>query len=314
VDSVLCVKSVTRRFGNRSGGLVAVDDLSFEVRQGELFGLLGPNGAGKTTTLNLITGLLRRHGGAITVLGYDPEQESRQVRQRIGLVPQETNVYADLSALDNLWHHAALYCDDLSGVKPRIQELLTLVNLWERRKEPVRTFSGGMKRRLALARALLHDPEIILFDEPTMGVDVQGRHALWTHISELQAGGKTFILSTNDMAEADALCDRLVIIDCGQAIALDTPEALKTDLGRDIVLLRTTPEIADPEVLFAGLGVQAITHPEPGLLRFEVADAERLVGDLVSRVTAEHRLESLRIARPSLDDVFLHHTGRALRE
>jgi len=314
MESVLSVRSVTRRFGNRSGGLVAVDDLSFEVRQGELFGLLGPNGAGKTTTLNLITGLLGRHGGAITVLGYDPEQEPRRVRRRIGLVPQETNVYTDLSALDNLWHHAALYCDDLSGVKARIQELLTLVNLWERRKDPVRTFSGGMKRRLALARALLHEPEIILFDEPTMGVDVQGRHALWAHISELQARGKTFILSTNDMAEADALCDRLVIIDHGQAIALDTPENLKTDLGRDIVLLRTTPEVAAPEALFAGLGVQATTRPEPGLLRFEVAGAERLVGDLVSRVTAEHRLESLRIARPSLDDVFLHHTGRALRE
>lgn len=310
MDKALSVASVTRRFGE----LVAVDGLSFEVERGELFGLLGPNGAGKTTTINLITGMLRRDGGQIQVLGRDPQTEARQVRKRIGCVSQETNVYLDLSAMDNLWHHAALYCEELSEVKERIRDLLTLVNLWERRKDAVRTFSGGMKRRLALARALLHDPEVILFDEPTLGVDVQGRHAIWEHIKAQQAQGKTFLVSTNDMAEADALCDRLVIIDHGQAIALDTPEQLKADLGRDIVTLRTTPAVDDPETLFAGLGVQAITHPEPGQLRFEVADAEALAGELVARVTADHRLESVRIARPTLDDVFLHHTGRALRE
>jgi ABC-2 type transport system ATP-binding protein len=310
VENAITVKSATRHFGD----LVAVKDLSFEVQPGEVFGLLGPNGAGKTTTVNLIVGLLRRHGGEISVLGFDPEKEPRQVRQRIGLVPQETNLYADLNALDNLWHHAALYCQDLSDVKGRIGDLLTLMNLWERCKDPVRTYSGGMRRRLALARALLHDPEIILFDEPTIGVDVQGTHALWEHIKQQQAHGKTFIVSTNDMAEADALCDRLVIIDHGEAIALDTPESLKAALGRDIVTLRTTPAIEDPQTLFADLGVQAITRPEPDQLRLEVRDAETIVGDLVTRVTAAHRLESVRMARPSLDDVFLHHTGRALRE
>jgi ABC-2 type transport system ATP-binding protein len=310
VESALSLVSVTRRFGE----LVAVDGLSFEVQRGELFGLLGPNGAGKTTTINLITGMLRRDGGRVQVLGRDPQTEARQVRKRIGCVPQETNVYLDLSAVDNLWHHAALYCKDLSGVKERIRELLTLVSLWERRKDAVRTFSGGMKRRLALARALLHDPEVILFDEPTLGVDVQGRHAIWEHIKAQQVQGKTFVVSTNDMAEADALCDRLVIIDHGQAIAFGTPEQLKAELGRDIVTLRTTPAIEDPAALFATLGVQAITRPEPGQLRFEVANAEALAGELMARVTADHRLESVRIARPTLDDVFLHHTGRALRE
>jgi ABC-2 type transport system ATP-binding protein len=310
VQNALSLASVTRRFGE----LVAVDGLSFEVQRGELFGLLGPNGAGKTTTINLITGMLRRDGGQILMLGSDPQTEARQVRKRIGCVPQETNVYMDLSAEDNLWHHAALYCEDLSGVKERIKGLLTLVDLWERRKDAVRTFSGGMKRRLVLARALLHDPEVILFDEPTLGVDVQGRHAIWEHIKAQQVQGKTFVVSTNDMAEADALCDRLVIIDHGQAIALGTPEQLKADLGRDIVTLRTTPAIEDPAALFAGLGVQAITRPEPGQLRFEVANAEALASELMARVTADHRLESVRIARPTLDDVFLHHTGRALRE
>jgi ABC-type multidrug transport system ATPase subunit len=309
-STAITVQSATRRFGD----LVAVEDLTFAVQPGEVFGLLGPNGAGKTTTINLITGMLRRDGGRIRVLGHDPQGEARQVRQRIGVVPQETNVYLDLSAVDNLWHHAALYCQDLSDVPGRMEALLTLMNLWDRRKDAVRTFSGGMKRRLALARALLHDPEVILFDEPTLGVDVQGRHALWQHIKSQQDQGKTFIICTNNMAEADALCERLVIIDHGRAIALDSPEHLKADLGRDIVALRTTPPIEDPESMFAGMGVQAITRPEPDQLRLEVRDAESIVGQLVSRVTAGHRLESVRIARPTLDDVFLHHTGRALRE
>lgn len=308
--SAIEMHSVTRRFGD----VVAVDNLSFDVQVGEIFGLLGPNGAGKTTTIHLITGMLRRDSGEVRVLGWDPQAQAREVRRAIGYVSQETNVYLDLTAVDNLWHHAALYCQDLSEVGVQIEDLLRLMNLWERRKDPVRTFSGGMKRRLALARALLHDPDVILFDEPTLGVDVQGRHVLWDHIKGQQDQGKTFVVSTNDMAEADALCERLVIVDHGQAIATDTPENLKADLGRDIVTLRTVPAIEDPEILFAGMGAQAITRPEAGQLRFEVANAESIVGDLVSRVTTGHRLESARIARPSLDDVFLHHTGRALRE
>jgi ABC-type multidrug transport system ATPase subunit len=310
MKTAISVRSATRRFGD----FVAVDDLSFEVGRGEIFGLLGPNGAGKTTMINLITGMLKRHHGEVSVLTHDPQTEARAVRQRIGLVPQDTNVYLDLHAVDNLWHHAALYCDDLSQVEERIEALLRMMNLWERRKDPVREFSGGMKRRLALARALLHNPDVILFDEPTLGVDVQGRHVLWEHIKSQQAEGKTFIVSTNDMAEADALCDRLVIIDHGKAIALDTPENLKSGLGRDIVSLKTTPPIEAAETLFAGMGVQAITRSDPDQLRLELANAEALVGELVSRVTQDHRIESLRIARPTLDDVFLHYTGRALRE
>jgi len=308
--SAIKVDGVTRRFGD----LVAVDNLSFDVVPGEIFGLLGPNGAGKTTTINLLTGMLHRDSGEVKVLGYDPQTQPRQVRQRIGYVPQETNVYADLSGVDNLWHHAALYCQDLASVKERMAELLRLMNLWERRKDRVRTYSGGMKRRLALARALLHDPELILFDEPTLGVDVQGRHDLWQHIEALQAQGKNFIVCTNNMTEAEVLCDRLMIIDHGKTIAQGTPEELKAGLGRDIVMLRTTPPVQDPESLFAAMGVQAITRPAPDQLRLEVKDAESIVGELVSTVTSGHQLESVQIARPTLDDVFLHHTGRALRE
>ncbi|GAG71106.1 unnamed protein product, partial [marine sediment metagenome] len=193
-------------------------------------------------------------------------------------------------------------------------ELLSLMNLWDRRKDPIRTYSGGMKRRLALARTLLHDPEVIFFDEPTLGVDVQGKHVIWEHIKVQQEQGKTFIVSTNDMMEADKLCNRLVIIDHGKAITLDTPENLKAELGRDIVILHTSPAIMDPEEIFRGLNIQAVKHPEPGAIRFEIKNAETMVEQIISRVAGGHQLESMRIARPSLDDVFLQYTGRALRD
>jgi ABC-2 type transport system ATP-binding protein len=262
----------------------------------------------------LLTGMLRRDGGHIKVLGWDPEAQAREVRRCIGYVPQETNVYLDLNAMDNLWQHAALYCDELAGVQERIQTLLSLMDLWDRRKDAVRTYSGGMKRRLVLARALLHDPQVILFDEPTLGVDVQARHVLWEHVRAQQSQGKTFIISTNYMEEADALCDRLVIIDRGRVIARGAPEQLKSDLGRDSITLRTSPPIEDPETLFEGLAVQSVTRPRRDTIRLEIRGAELVVGELVRRVTEEHRLESMRVARPTLDDVFLHHTGRGLRE
>jgi ABC-2 type transport system ATP-binding protein len=310
MDKAITVDSATRRFGE----ITAVKDLSFDVDAGEIFGLLGPNGAGKTTSIHLIIGMLSKDGGHIQVLGLDPHVQTRQVHSMIGYIPQETNVYLDLNAVDNLWHHAALYCDHLSPVAARIDELLEWMNLWERRKDPVRTYSGGMKRRLALARTLLHDPQVIFFDEPSLGVDVQGKHVLWEYIQSQQTQGKTIIVSTNDMMEADFLCDRLVIIDHGEAIALNTPETLKAALGRDIVTLHTTPAIEDPETLFEGLNIQAVKRLDPGILRFEIKDAETRVEELILRVRNDHHLESMRIARPSLDDVFLHHTGRALRD
>jgi ABC-2 type transport system ATP-binding protein len=311
MENAVCLNNVTRRFGK----MIAVGDLSLSVDSGEVFGFLGPNGAGKTTTINLIIGMLRRDNGDIHVQGFDPQTQPRQVRKRIGLVPQETNVYGDLNSMDNLWHHAALYCDDLAIVPRRIEELLHLMELWERRKDPVHTFSGGMKRRLALARAMLHDPQIILFDEPTTGVDVHGRHALWDHIKTLKAQGKTFLISTNDMGEADTLCDRLVIIDHGNTIAVDTPEALKASLGHDIMTLHTDHKIEDPDSLFAGLGVLEFSRPEPEFLRLVVENAEARIGQFVERLNQQgYCIQSLRVARPTLDDVFLHHTGRVLRE
>jgi ABC-type multidrug transport system ATPase subunit len=309
-ESAIEVTSVTRHFGD----LTAVNDLSFEVGRGEIFGLLGPNGAGKTTMINLILGLLKAHQGRIKVLGYDVSVQTRQVYRRVGYVPQETNLYLDLSAEDNLWHHAALYCGDLKVVKDRMEELLYFTALWQRRKDPVRTYSGGMKRRLALARALLHDPEIIFFDEPTLGVDVQGRFALWEHIQQQRGEGKTFIISTNNMVEADTLCDRLLIIDHGKAITLDTPENLKSGMRCDIVSIRTSPPIDQPDSLLVDYLVKNISRPAPDELRFEMQNAEASAASIIQTISERHQLDSILIARPSLDDVFLFHTGRALRE
>ena len=304
------VRSVTRRFGS----LKAVDDLSFHVEKGEIFGLLGPNGAGKTTMINLILGLLAPQDGKIEVLGYDITSQSRAVYHRIGYVPQETNLYLDLSAEENLWHHAALYCQDLKETKTRLHELLRFTQLWERRKDAVRTYSGGMKRRLALARALLHDPEIIFFDEPTLGVDVQGRFALWDYIQQQCRDGKTFVISTNNMLEADSLCNRLLIIDHGKAIALDTPQNLKAGMRSDVVSICTSPPIDLPEILLEGYDVRNISRPQVNELRFEMQNAETSVASLMDRISQTHHLDSILVSRPSLDDVFLFHTGRALRE
>ncbi len=296
------------------GSNIAVNNLSLTINIGEIFGLLGPNGAGKTTTLNLITGLIRRDSGSVNVLGFDPEKRSRKLYKHIGLVPQETNIYGDLNAVENLRHHAALYCNDLNNIDQNIETTLRLMTLWERRNDPVRTYSGGMKRRLALARTLLHEPDIILFDEPTLGVDVQVRHVLWDHIKSLQSQGKTFIISTNNMEEADRLCERLVIIDRGKAIETGSPEQLKSDLKRDIITLKTKPRIIDPNTFLNRWHPHVISETGDGQIKFEVERAEEIAGDMVMHVAKDYHLESIHIARPTLDDVFLFHTGRALRE
>ncbi|MBI9047048.1 MAG: ATP-binding cassette domain-containing protein [Anaerolineaceae bacterium] len=309
-EAAIFMKHVSKKYKDH----LAVDDLSFQVQKGEIFGLLGPNGAGKTTSIHLLTGLLQRQQGEIEVLGFDPQKEPRKVRQRIGLVPQTTNIYEDLNAVDNLLHHAALYCQDLKHIRRKIEETLVLMQLWERRKDPVRMFSGGMKRRLALARALLHEPEIIFFDEPTLGVDVQGRHTLWEHIQSQKEKGKTFVVSTNDMNEADRLCERLIILDHGRQIAMDTPQKLKADLGKDIVNIQTFPVIENPDLMFTRFSIENISRPANGMLRFELQDADSQAADLIAVVSKEHQLQSINISRPTLDDVFLYHTGRALRE
>ena len=310
METAIELTNVIKKYGKTN----VVNELTLNVEKGEIFGLLGPNGAGKTTTINLITGLKKRTSGMVKVLGIDPEKNSRKLYKRIGLVPQETNIYSDLNAVDNLKHHAALYCEDLGLMDQDIEKVLKLMALWERRKDLVRTYSGGMKRRLALARTLLHDPDIILFDEPTLGVDVQVRHVLWNHIKILQSEGKTFIISTNNMVEADQLCNRLVIIDHGKAIKSGSPEELKSDLKRDIVTLKTKPKIENPNSFLDRWQPRMVSESQNGQIKFEIENAELVAGDMVKHIIQSYKLESIHIARPTLDDVFLFHTGRALRD
>src|SRR5947199_6116516 len=229
------VKDLTKTFGS----FRAVDHLTLSVRRGEIFGLLGPNGSGKTTTINMISGLSVPTSGEVHVIGYDVRRQSRQVRQILGSVPQETALYQELTAWTNMDFHADLFGIPRREKKQRITKLLELVQLLDRKDSRVGTFSGGMKRRLALARALLHDPQLIYLDEPTLGVDVQARRVIWDYILSLRDQGKTVLITTNYLEEAQALCERIAIIDHGKLIAVDTPEHLKQTYGGSVIELET---------------------------------------------------------------------------
>src|SRR5947208_16741257 len=222
------------------GAFRAVDHLSLTVQQGEIFGLLGPNGSGKTTTINMISGLSVPTSGEVRVMGYDVRHQARQVRRLLGSIAHETALYEELTAWDNMDFHADLFGVPRKEKKERIVRLLELVQLLDRKASRVSTFSGGMKRRLAIARALLHDPLLIYLDEPTLGVDVQARRAIWEYILSLRDQGKTVLITTNYLEEAQALCERLAIIDRGKLIAVDTPEHLKQTYGGSVIEVETS--------------------------------------------------------------------------
>ena len=232
----LHIQDLTRRFND----LVAVDNISFDIDKGEIFGLLGPNGAGKTTTLSMLSTMLVPTSGSATINGIDIEQDPDGVRKSIGIVFQDQSLDEELTAWENMDFHGRLYRIPAEIRKQRITELLTLVELNNRRDDIVKTFSGGMRRRLEIARGLLHHPEVLFLDEPTLGLDPQTRNHLWTYIATLaEEKGITIILTTHYMEEADRLCNRVAIIDHGKIIAIDTPEHLKDGLGGDIVTIRT---------------------------------------------------------------------------
>src|SRR5947209_13342495 len=242
------------------GKFQAVDHLTLSVRRGEIFGLLGPNGSGKTTTINMISGLSVPTSGEVHVMGYDVRRNARQVRQILGSVPQETPLYEELSAWANMDFHADLFGIPRKEKKERITKLLELVQLLDRKSARVSTFSGGMKRRLALGRALLHDPQLIYLDEPTLGVDVQARRAIWDYILALRDQGKTVLITTNYLEEAQALCERVAIIDHGKLIAVDTPEHLKQTYGGSVIEVETAPPVKGTAALRALAGVNDVVQ------------------------------------------------------
>ncbi|MEZ2390475.1 ATP-binding cassette domain-containing protein [bacterium RCC_150] len=310
-DMAIELIGLTKRFGS----FTAVDDLSLDVKRGEIFGLLGPNGSGKTTTINMISGLSRPTSGAITVLGIDVLADPRRIRRSLGTVPQENALYEELTAEANLRFHADLFDVPRQGLDKKISSLLELAQLQERRKSRVSTFSGGMKRRLALVRAMLHEPELLYFDEPTLGVDVQSRHALWERILELKAGGTTVLITSNYLEEANALCDRLAIIDRGRLVALDSPSKLRRSFGDTIIEMRTRPAPGDDLVrkvrALPGV-VSAVAYDSS--LKVTVEGGADITGKVVTEVVGWTSLEDIQSREPSLDEVFLSLTGKELRE
>jgi daunorubicin resistance ABC transporter ATP-binding subunit len=294
------------------GTLRAVDHLTLTIQRGEIFGLLGPNGSGKTTTVDMLSGLSSPTSGEVRVMGYDMRRDAQSVRQLLGAVPQETALYEELSAWANMNFHANLFA--VAHKKERITTMLELVQLLDRKDSPVRTFSGGMKRRLALARALLHDPQLIYLDEPTLGVDVQSRRAIWDYIRSLRDQGKTVLLTTNDLEEAQALCERIAIIDHGKlVVAVDTPAHLKQIYGGGVVELATVSPITAVEALRSLPGVKEVKQDGTNLT-ITTEENHAVVPQIINLVSQESALSDITVREPTLDEIFLRLTGMALRD
>jgi ABC-type multidrug transport system ATPase subunit len=321
----IALQDLTRQFGRGRKAFTAVSELNLDVAQGQVFGLLGPNGSGKTTTINMISGLIPPTSGTVAILGMkvDARRTRRQVRRLLGTVPQETALYNELTAQANMAFHADLYQIPRHEKADRIARLLDLVSLADRADSRVKTFSGGMKRRLAIARALLHDPEVIILDEPTLGVDVHARAAIWGYIRDLRDRGKTILLTTNQLEEAQELCDELAIIDHGQLVATGPPERLRRAYGATVVSLHVQTTAAPSTLGYAledlrRLGGVTDVSAEPA------ADASHVlavstqehaeIADIIAATARWCVIADVAIHETSLDEAFLSLTGRELRD
>ena len=288
----------------------AVRGIDFEVAAGEIFGFLGPNGAGKSTTINMLCTLVRPSAGSALVAGHDVVKERDDVRRNIGLVFQDTTLDGYLTAEQNLRLHAELYGVPRELVGERMRQVMEMVGLWERRGSLVNTFSGGMKRRLEIARGLLHSPRVLFLDEPTVGLDPQTRSSIWRYIRELKAREDiTIFLTTHYMDEAE-YCDRIAIMDQGRIIVLDTPQALKAKVGKDRVQIETDDDAAAIAALRERFGIEAAVAE--GAVTFGVPEGEQFVPRLFAELGRPIR--SVSVARPSLDDVFMSYTGTTIRD
>jgi len=305
-EAVITVSGLTKQYGE----IEAVRGIDFEVTRGETFGFLGPNGAGKTTTIKILCTLASATSGPARVAGHDTSAERDSVRRNIGLVFQDTTLDTYLTAEQNLRFHAELYGVPRDAVAPRMRQVMDMVGLWDRKDSLVSTYSGGMQRRLEIARGLLHAPRVLFLDEPTVGLDPQTRSSIWGYIRELKAREDiTIFLTTHYMDEAE-YCDRIAIMDRGQIIVLDTPEALKASVGRDRVMLGTDDDDAAIAALRDRFGLEATMHE--GLVTIAVESG----GEFVPRLFADLDvpIKSVSVSRPSLDDVFMSYTGRTIRD
>jgi len=304
----------TRDLTKRYGDLTAVDKLNLVIDHGEVFGLLGPNGAGKTTIISMLCTIISPSSGSATVNGFDILKQSAKVRRSIGIVFQDPSIDDRLTGRENLQLHACLYDVPSELAKKRISEVLNLVGLEDRADFAMKTYSGGMRRRLELARGLLHHPKVLFLDEPTLGLDPQTREHLWEYIENLARTTKiTIILTTHYMEEADQLCQRIAIIDYGKIKVIDTPANLKTTLKGDVITINS----AQSEKLATRLTELRLAHhmdASKDSIRLTVPNAEKLVPRLIKIATdIGAEVSSVSIHRPTLNDVFLHYTGRDIR-
>ncbi len=305
-EHIIQVENLVKKYGP----LVAVDDVSFNVEQGEIFGFLGPNGAGKTTTINILCTLARPTSGKATLNGFDVVSHPNQVRQSIGLVFQDSSLDDRLSALHNLRFHAMVYNVPASVREERIEQVLKMVDLWDRRKKNVRTYSGGMKRRLELARGLLHYPKVLFLDEPTLGLDPQTRNHIWEYVLALRKReGTTVFLTTHYMDEAEK-ASRIAIIDHGKLVAMDTPLKLKRMVGQDIVSVKTDDDTKAAEEITSRY--QTEVRKDGDQLTFTVDNGEEFLPVFIKE--SGIKIISISLRRPTLEDVFLKLTGREIRE
>jgi ABC-2 type transport system ATP-binding protein len=303
---VITVDGLRKSFGD----LEAVRGVDFEVAAGEVFGFLGPNGAGKTTTINMLCTLAKPSAGRALVAGHDVVTERDEVRRNIGLVFQDPTLDGYLTAEQNLRLHAELYGVDAAMVPARMRQMLEMVGLWERKDTPVLTFSGGMRRRLEIARGLMHSPRVLFLDEPTLGLDPQTRRSIWSYIDVLRETEEiTIFMTTHYMDEAE-FCDRIAIMDHGQIVALDTPEALKAEVGADRVTIETEDDDRAIAVIAEKFGLEA--RVVEGKVTFSVPSGEQFVPRLFGELGVP--IKSVSVARPTLDDVFMSYTGTTIRD
>jgi ABC-2 type transport system ATP-binding protein len=308
--NVIETNQLTRSFNS----LTAVDKLDITVESGEIFGLLGPNGAGKTTTISMLCTILKPTSGTAKVNGFDIVKEATQVRKSIGIVFQEPSVDDRLTGRENLYMHANLYGIPAGDQKSRIDNVLKLVELEDRADDLLRTYSGGMRRRLELARGLIHYPKVLFLDEPTIGLDPQTRDHVWKYIRELkETHDITVVLTTHYMDEADRLSDRIAIMDYGKIIALDTSAKLKETLEGDVIIVKASNLDALFSLITEKMGLQK-TRIVNGTIETTVRNGEGMLPRIVETATQNKiYVESISLREPNLEDVFLHYTGRMIR-
>ena len=302
VRAVISVQNVVHRYENRT----ALNGVSFDVRPAELFGLLGPNGSGKTTLFRILSTLMIPSGGRALVMGFDASRGSRQFRRQIGVVFQAQSVDPKLTAFENLWHQGHLYGLRGTALKRRVEEILTRVGLADRAKERVETFSGGMQRRIELAKGLLHHPGVLLLDEPTTGLDPGARRDLWQYLQILRDEEHVSVLVTTHLMEEAERCDRLAIMNEGNLVALGTPAELKSEIGGDVILLDAAH---DAGILAEHIRArfQVTTTVLGNQVRLEQEGGHRFVPDLVEAFPGE--IQAISVSKPALEDVFIHRTG-----